>query len=135
MKILIDLVVVIMLIMLACTSGDNECGGDDNGLGGVGLVAKWVGFTLAYLGLKPGLEAQPASPTLPLHCTLQFTPLHSNTTPQHVLQCYTTLHCNAWPLQCRTFMHNSALQRCTNWTGLQYCSITCILLPCNTLLH
>ena len=36
-------------------------------------AAKWVGFTLAYLGLKPGLEAQTASPTLPLQCTLQYT--------------------------------------------------------------
>ena len=42
------------------------------------LAAKCAGFTLAYLGLKPGLEAHTASPTLalllPAHCsTLQCT--------------------------------------------------------------
>ena len=29
-------------------------------------AAKWTGFTLAYLGLKPGLEAH--QPGLPTHC-------------------------------------------------------------------
>ena len=40
-------------------------------------AAKWTGFTLAYLGLKPGLEAHPASPTLAgylLHCSYLLNP-------------------------------------------------------------
>ena len=54
-------------------------------------AAKWTGFTLAYLGLKPGLEAhqQPGLPTLP--------PMHCSTSP--------STHCSAirWALRC-TFL-------------------------------
>ena len=38
------------------------------------FLAKCAPLTLAYFGLKPGLEAHPASPTLPqlhsLHCSV-----------------------------------------------------------------
>ena len=108
------LIMIILVVMLIPASADNECGGDDNGLGGVRcqigrflldrqpcnhylhhdkydhhhdhdqvtmvlvvLAAKCAGFTLAYLGLKPGLEAHPASPTLAgylLHCSYLLNP-------------------------------------------------------------
>ena len=45
------------------------------------LAAKCAGFTLAYLGLKPGLEAHPASPTLATYytyCTQHCSVPHCN---------------------------------------------------------